>query len=286
LLTFTRDSFTAEPVVTEFLTGLGDPWDVVWVDGSIFVSERTSHRIVEYDATTGALIRIVVEGAALATVSENRFVVPLAALSTIRAEDVVAPEGLFYQDDWLYYGSRAMQEVRRVHLTTGEIQVVCRPIIDTNSLYIKIALSDGTFGPRGTVFTFTFSNARFGFPQAFLPNTGPAGTVWGFHSHLPHLSRGKGGRSNSIGYPTAGGVGLGRLYCGSTEEGLVRLSKSLPEDPTPNEARYNNGVLEWFRRGYRLVYGDSGFGYQGMDLPWGVHDDIDYLLTWNGHVEP
>jgi pimeloyl-ACP methyl ester carboxylesterase len=292
LLTFTRDSFTAEPVVTEFLTGLGDPWDVVWSVGTeeglstgvIYVSERTSHRIACYNATTGAFIRTVVEGAALASVNESRKVTPLAPLATIRAEDVVAPEGLFLQDGWLYYGSKAMQEVRRVNLDDGEIEVVCRPLIDTNSEYVKITVSDGTFGPLGMVFTFTFSNARFGMPEAWLPDTGPAGTRWGLTGSASFLSRGRGGLYTSLGYPTAGGVGQGRLYCGSTEEGLARISKVATSDPTVNETRYNNGATMYKALGYKLVYGDDGFGHQGLELPWGVHADMDYYLQWHGHL--
>jgi hypothetical protein len=295
LLTFTRDSFTAEPVVTEFLTGLGDPWDVVWAVGTeeglstgvIYVAERTSHRIACYNAVTGAFIRTVVDGAALATVSASRFVVPLASLATIRLEDVVAPEGLFYQDSYLYYGSDAMREVRRVHLTTGVIEVVCRPTHDENSHYIKIAVSDGTFGPRGTVFTFTFSIAKFGMPEAFLPDTGPAGTQWGFHSHLsPEISRGRGGIWESLGYPTSGGIGLGRLFVGSTEEGLIRISKVLTGDPVVNNTSYQAGRTLYRSLGYHLFYGANGYRFNDLELPWGEDDDMDYYLTWNGHSAP
>jgi hypothetical protein len=293
LLTFTRDSFTAAPAVTEFLTGLGDPWDVVWTVGTeeglstgvIYVSERTSHRIACYNATTGAFIRTVVDGAALATVNASRFVVSLAPLATIRAEDVVAPEGLAYRSGWLYYGSIAMQEVRRVNLTTGEIQVLCRPLFDpTNSRFIKIAVSDGTFGPDGTVFTVSHTASNnFGMPVAWLPGTGPAGTRWGING-FDRISRGRGGMWESLGYPTAVGVGLGRLYCGSSEEGLIRISKAATGDLTPNMARYLSGQTLWQSLGYRMFYGEEGFGFYGLDLPWGEDQDIDYFLSWNGHL--
>lgn len=289
LLTFQKDSFTAEPVVTEFLTGLDDPWDVVWVEDKIYVSERKDHRIVEYNATTGALVRVVVEGAALASVNTSRFVTRLATLDTIRAEDVVAPEGLFYQDDWLYFGSVAMAEVRRVNLLTGVIEVVCRPPVatDLNAHYIKISVSDGSFGPRGTVFVSTFSNATVFQPcGAYLPNTGPEGTRWVLHAQSAEIDSGKDGLWHPLGYSTASGVGQGRLYAGSSEEGLVMLSKELISDPTPNYTQYNSGATLWKERGYRLVYGDNGFGYHASALPWGDHPDIDYFLTWNGHVEP
>jgi hypothetical protein len=295
LLTFQRDSFTAAPAVTEFLTGLGDPWDVVWTAGTeeglstgvIYVSERTSHRIACYNAVTGAFIRTVVEGAALATVNASRFVVPTAPLATIRAEDVVAPEGLAYRGGWLYYGSIAMQEVRRVNLTTAEIQVLCQPFLDpTNSRFIKIAVSDGTFGPEHTVFTAMHTNSfAVGHPVgAWLPGTGPTGTRWGL-SGFERISRGRGGLWESIGYPTSVAVGQGRLYCGSSEEGLVRISKVITGDPVPNVASYTAGAALWQSLGYRMFYGPEGFGYYDLELPWGEDSDMDYFLTWNGHSQ-
>jgi hypothetical protein len=49
-----------------------------------------------------------------------------------------------------------------------------RDFCDGNSQFVKIALSDGTFGPRGTLFIWTFSNRDLGMPVVFLPD----GTRW------------------------------------------------------------------------------------------------------------
>lgn len=74
------------PKVTEFLTNLSDPWDCVSWGDALIVSERMSHRICEYDSTTGALRRVIVQGAPLARVDSNRFVVRIGTLTQIRAE--------------------------------------------------------------------------------------------------------------------------------------------------------------------------------------------------------
>jgi hypothetical protein len=288
LLTFSATSFEAEPVVTEFLTGLNDPWDVVCVDGVLYVSERQSHRINAYDATSGAFIRTVVSGAALAYIDSNRIMTSGSTLSVIQAEQVVAPEGLFYQDGWLYYASKVMQQVRRVHLTTGEIQAVCNNVLNSN--FMKIALSDGTFGPRGTVFVWTWSNAKFGFPEAWLPDTPANGLTnsvkWSFYgSNSSSPACGKGGSWETMGYGGAGGVGLGRLICGSSQEGLAQISLALPGDPTIDVAKYTTGRLAYIAE-YRMVCGDHGYGYhQEVGLPWGVSEEIDYYLTVNGHQQ-
>ncbi len=301
LLTFAKDDFNAEPVVTEFKTGMSDPWDIVWEDGKLYVSERQANRIVELDATTGEEIRTVVEGASIVTIGADRLVIRIGAttadqiahMSTLRAEPVVLPDGLYFQDGWLYYGSVAQGEVRRVHLVTGEIQVICRPTLVINnaneSAFIKFAVSDGTFGPRGTVFTTTWGNSgTFGFPEAWLPGTfnGTNATKWSYFLFSRGVERGKGnaGGWDAAGYPSSVGVGNGRMYCGSSEEGLYQFTKALPEDPTPNAAQLVSGRDKYKRRGYRIVYGDQGFGYQGLDLPFGEDDDIDAYLAWNGHT--
>ncbi len=277
LLTFKPDNRDV-PVVTEFLTGLQDPWDVAWADGVLYVSERKAHRIAAYDAKTGAFLRTVVSGQPLATVDVNRDTVRLADLATLRAEPCVAPEGLFYQDGWLYFASKAQGQVRRINLATGVREVVCEPTLDGNSKFMKIALSDGTFGPRGTVFSCTWSIGAFGMPEAHLPGTGQR---WGYNS-FEYISRGKGGKWDSLGYASAVGIGLGRLLCGSSEEGLVQISKALPSDPAPNYAMYRTGMNAFLARGHNLVHGHNGYGFHGLALPWGETAEIDYFLKWNG----
>jgi hypothetical protein len=292
-LTFARDSFEKEPVVTEFLTGLSDAWDVVCDAGVLYVAERQAHRIAAYDARTGAYLRSVVQGKALSWVdNDTRFhrVNPGVTQAQIDAEACVGPEGLALQDGWLYYGSKAMARVKRVNLTSGEIQTVCSPRIDANSNFVKIALSDGTFGPRNAVFVSTWSNAYWGMPQAFKPD----GTAWGYYA-FDRVPRGRSSTGwASLGYSSAVGVGMGRLYCGSSEEGLVRISKVLPDDVdiasakladgTRTRLAFDRGASKWTQRGFELLHGHGGYGHYGYALPWGLDPDIDVFLTVHGHT--
>jgi hypothetical protein len=277
VIEFSRNSRTAVPVVKEFITGLGDPWDVVCDGNLLYVSERTRHRIAAYDTRTGVLDHVLVSGPALASVSPSRFVGRLATLATLRSHPCIAPEGLFKQDDWLYFGSYAMAQVRRVHLRSGQVEVVAEPILDGNSTFMKIALSDGSFGPRGTVFVAHWSNNYFGYPVAHLPG----GRQWDYLSGGSSPGTPWGG----AGYPTGVGVGQGKMACGSSAEGLLVHSQALPTDK-PVPAQYDNGQKEWLRRGFHLTHGPAGFGYYGLPLPWGRSADMDVFLATNGHVKP
>lgn len=271
------------PVVTEFVVGLDDPWDVVYVDGLLYVSERKANRIASYSADTGAFVQTLLAGQGLATVPSNRTPVRNAGvtLDQVRAQACVLPEGLAYLDGWLYFGSKVMQQVKRINLTSLAVEVVCAPFIDGNSNFVKIALSDGSFGPRGTVFTATWSNNNFGYPEAFLPG----GAKWNYYNYSETAPDcGRGGVWTTLSYTSAMGVALGRMHCGSAAEGLVTISQALPSDPPVDTAKFNAGKNAYMDRGYHLVYGDRGNGYYGYALPWGVSDAIDYYLTVNGHA--
>ncbi len=267
------------PKVTEFLTGLADPWDIVFDVDSIYVSERKAHRIVEYDATTGALRRVVLQGAALATIDANRDVIVSGTLAQRQAEPCVAPEGLYLQDGWLYYASKAQAQVRRVNLTTGAIEVRCAVFLDGNSRFAKIAISDGTFGPRGSAFVCTWSSAMFGYPGMYLPdgtklpNLGGAGAVPG----------GTGDWVANLEYASSVAVGQGRMVCAGMSEGLLRVSKTQAGDLAETPA-VTRGRTDYLARGFHLLYGQNGFGFHGLPLPWGTSTDIDAYLTFYGHA--
>ena len=283
---FSATSHAVQPKVTEFVTGSLDAWDIVYSQGVIYVSERKAHRIAAYDATTGAFIRTVVQGRALARVTASRFVARSASLSAIRAEPCVAPEGLFKLpgDPWLYFGSVAMAEVRRVHLGTGQVEMVCAVPTDDNSMYFKIAVSDGTFGPRGTVFVWSWTSAQYGYPYTHLPPghtfTDWEGTVqrWKWYEGTAEV-----GQWGGYVYATAGTVGQGRLVCGGANEGLLVISRRQAGDRGGNEAVARGG-REFATRGLNLLHGHSGFGYYGLPLPWGVSTNLDAYLQFHGHT--
>lgn len=274
LLTFRRDAH--EPAaVSEFIAGLADPFDVVCEDGVLYISERGAHRIAAWDATTGAYLRTVVSGRALSSVQRTtRFVVAGAPLADIRAEPCVGPEGLYLQDGWLYFGSRAMAQIRRVHLATGALETVvaeCR--VDGNSHFIKIALSDGTFGARGKPFYSSWTSDNAGRPMGVPGNyndsyTGP-GTPW-----------------ETLGYSSALAVGQGRLVCGSSSEGLTVLHSRRVDDAVVPVATWRRLKAAWVEGGHQLLHGHDGHGFLGLPLPWGASADVDEYLRLNGHRRP
>lgn len=284
---FSATSHTTPAKVTEFVSDSPDAWDVVYSSGVIYVSERKAHRINAYDARTGAFIRTVVSGAALATVNVNRFVVAGASLPVIQAQPCVAPEGLYKlpDDPWLYFGSYAMQQVRRVHLVTGEVQVVCDVPVDGNTQFFKIAVSDGTFGPRGTVFVSSWTAAQFGFPFTWLPEEGPRFERWsGPSRHWSWYENDLGtGNWGEFTYSMAVGVGQGRLVVGGAGEGLFVISRRNAGDPVTNTS-IQRGAREFKTRGLHLLHGHSGYGYYGIPLPWGSSADLDAYFTFNGHT--
>jgi hypothetical protein len=302
LLTFKKDDFNAEPRVTEFIVGLVDPWDVVWVaPNSLYISEREANRIVEYNATTGVKIRdvltrdeaLISAGGSYAWIdSTSRFHVTTTPhgtdtagqaqnLADRRMHDTMTPEGLFHQDGWLYYGSVSNRQVRRVNLASGVIEVVCFFYVDNNSRFCKFTVSDGTFGPRGTVFVNSWSINHHGYPEAKLPD----GTNWVIETD-GNLPRGPGGKWITMGYSAAAGVGNGRLFCAAAGDGITRLSKSLPTDLPYDEPKYNRGEQYFADQGYQLVLNIAGMGNHSFKLPWGENEDMDYYFEVWGHTKP
>tara|TARA_R110001599_G_scaffold33832_3_gene108832 strand:+ start:16182 stop:18314 length:2133 start_codon:yes stop_codon:yes gene_type:complete len=257
------------PKVTEFITGVNDPWECVEWQGKLLVSERLSHRIAQYSMETGELERVVVRGAPLSDVpnSTTRWVSRLAPLETIRAEGVVGPEGIYALGDWLYYGSQSMAQVKRVHLVAGEIEHVCDvpQSFATGNKFVKITVSDGSFGPEGTVFVGQW-DARM--PIAYLPD----GTQWQY------------GWGHGVVYDICCAIKGGRFVYAGAGEGIYEI-RLRTDEPAINSTRYNAGKAKWIERGYYYTHGELGYGYHGEALPWGEHPDIDYFLTVNGLTE-
>jgi hypothetical protein len=278
-LEFSPTSHAVPPTITEHILA-PDCWDCVEWRNEIIVSVRGEHRISAYDKKTGALIRHIVQGAALATVDRNRQVQTTGTLDERRAEDVVAPEGLYVLGDWLYYGSAAQEQVRRVHLVDGRIEVVI-PHVPGRGTFLKIAVSDGTTGPEGTVFV---SQWDVGAPDVYTPD----GSKWSLTPYDKRgLARGRGGRSAKYGYSTtsyssAVACGNGRVVFGSAMEGLRQISMALPDDPDIDRNRYSAGREKWVSRGHYLTHGDHGESFFGLPLPQG-DPDIDYYLSVLGH---
>lgn len=276
---FDGRSHDTPAVVTEFLTGLADPWDCVEHGDELIVSERQAHRISAYDMTTGAFRRVIVQGQPLANVRSDRSVARIGTLDALRAVPCVAPEGLYRRGDWLYFASFAQAEARRVHLVTGELQTVGAIAVDNNSKFAKIAVSDGSFGPAGTVFATTWSIGLSGYPSATLPD----GRAWSVAQNTSaSLPIGRGPTWERTSYAAAVGVGSGRLIFGSATFGLHYLRRATPADTPINVAAYRAGQAALDP----LLYGAGGHDQFGLGLPWGQSLEVDHYLAAHGHQRP
>lgn len=267
LIEFDPRSHETPAKVTEFATGLMDPWDVVEWRDEFIVSERNANRIIALDKR-GSFRRVVIgadptlPGSASLQVGNPRRMVGTGSLAEIQQQRCLGPEGLFVQDDWLYFGSFVQRQLRRLHLVDGRLEVVSDLTLDGNSVFVKFALSDGAFGPRGTAWVQTWSLNYSAHQGGALPD----GTRWPLSRQVPW---------GSSGYGSAVGVGGGRLYLGSSDYGLRRYSAG----PTWNRDRYLSEASAYKAQRLDVTHGPQGFG--AGDLAG------DYMREVNGilHAE-
>ena len=88
------------PKVTEFVTGLNQPWDVIAVGTQLYVSDRMNNAIKVFDMDTAALVKTI---------------------------PVVQPEGMALLDGWLYYASVKSKSIRKINLDHGSGRADHRP---------------------------------------------------------------------------------------------------------------------------------------------------------------
>ncbi len=276
-LEFNSHSHLIQPKVSEFATWLNEPWDVVEsnVPGNIIVSNRFAHEIIEINTQTEQIVRVIVKGAPLSAMEKRYTPRHTAPLEVRQQQPCVMPEGLFRLGDWLYFSSLSQQQVRRVHLVSGELEVITSFPVDGNSRYTKIAVSDGTFGPAGTVFVSTWSNRDGGYPFAYLPD----GSPWKYYQFTANTPRmGVGPRLNSISYGSAVGIGSGRMVFGTAAYGLWDVSLKKEDDVVVDTARYKRGSDKL----NPLLFTSEGFSAFGVPLPDG-DEDIDYVAQVGGY---
>lgn len=272
------DDRNRKGTVSEFITGLVDPFQTICDEGILYTSERGKNRVVAHDATTGAFLRVVVEGPALARIDADKFFWRTADLDTVRAAPCVAPEGLFKLpgDPWLYVASSAQSQVRRINLLTGATEVCWQePINNGWSSACKVTVSDGSFGPRGTVFVSNFGNIHEGMPATLQPGNEGWGWYAGYRKY---------GQWSQFIYNTCCAVSKGRLLIGGADEGIVEVTQMQPGDPDGTGDAIVRGAREYLERGYLLTHGHRGFGHWGLPLPWGVSADIDEAMRFWGHT--
>lgn len=295
---FNNLSHAVAPIVTRALP-IPDPWGCRWdaTKNVLYIADRSNHALTAWspDAGTKTTVLANATGASLVTLPDpaqpENFIhlAPGITLAQARAVPILAPEGLDLLDGYLYFSSIAQQDVRRINLATGVVEICCRPTIDGNSYYLTFSISDGTFGPRGTIFATSFSSNYFGRPLAYLPTPGTAsdGTalthsvVWNYHAFEHGHTQGV-TDSESEAYATACTVGHGIMACGSSQFGLSVFMQARATDVAVSAAQATAGETKYNARGYYLLWGAFGHGPTNYPLPWGVDPDIDYFLTVNG----
>jgi hypothetical protein len=186
---------------------------------------------------------------------------------------------LFYLDGFIYYTSLAMKEVRKRDVNGSDLlHVALGSAIDGNSLFSKIAFSDGSFGPRGMMGLVTWSGNGFGYPILYHPN----GTRYAGYPFPGASGPGLPWQISSA-YPSAIAFGHERMVFGTVQEGIRVHSMVLPTDTDLGTPAYLAGKKKWRDLGYHLTHGHDGFGFFGLQQPWG-DPDIDVYLKTHGHT--
>lgn len=285
-VTFDGKVHDAPALVEEFITGVADPWAVGYYEGTLIVAERTADRLSRWSADSGAFLGVVVQGKpglARLSPSEPRRAQRLGSLEAIRASACCMPECLRIQDGWAYYGGLASQDVRRANLATGAwepyVQLSDSAAAPTGAQYLVFDLSDGTTGPRGTVFADLWTSMTGPLSAAILPD----GRPWAFWDNG---GNGPGMTWAAFGYGSAVGVGHGRIVCGWSNEGLGVIGQARGEKTWDWDRYFKRATDAWAASGRFLTHGPGGWGYYGLPQPWGVHPDVDTYLEMHGHVRP
>ena len=214
------------------------------------LSERTTHRIAAYDATTGAFMRVVVSGAALASMNtsirrmqRNPGVTLDAARAAVRRARRVRSTGtvaVLRQSDGAAAGAL------RAPWSPAQLEVVvASPYVDDGANFFKFAVSPGHLRPAGHGVRLCILGASYsGRPAAYLPG----GAQWDYGNMLSGEGPGgsDGHRPRLRGWPSS----VGRMAHASSEEGIWLVSKSIPSDGAwGGAACSSSSACGWSRAG-------------------------------------
>ncbi len=271
-LQFSPTSHATPPVVTEFATGLAEVFDCIEVERGSGVMAATVRK-------------------------QNRVVFLSLDDARVLAEfPTTAPEGIAYQDGFLYYGSLALKNIKKRSVTLNGDVVTLGPelvavnassiwVINGNSNYVKFALDDGRFFQRGLIGMVSWSNVNDGLPILFPPGENVSTPINWIAPSSPWAKLYGPQRmfEGNRGYQTCVGFGPGRMFAGTVQESLVQFSAVLPTDaPQPDVSA---GYLDAMARGLHLTHGFHGWHY-GSGVPWNISPAIDANLAAHGHVKP
>jgi hypothetical protein len=261
---FDGSSHTTPAKVSEVATGRGF-WDCVEdpTTNTMIASIRDEHRVV----------RMTFDGEILETLIQNDLTMPGGAgldarhvawprgtVDEVRAQPILAPEGLYLLDGLLYIGSKAQGQITVLDMSTLKIARRVPVVITGNSMFVKLAVSDGSYSGRGTIFDTTF-DVQHG---ARWYGIKPDGTKWITATCVAYPM---------ADYQMAVGIGGGRMICGGSDYGLVRHFKG-----TMNGALYAKGKAEFAAMHGRLVYGPHGVGRFAVE----GSDALRYYVEHNG----
>jgi hypothetical protein len=273
--------------VTRFIAA-GDPWSIECIGDVLYVAERSKHRISKWSAVDGAYLGDLVTGVAMGQISQDR-VWTKNMYQTARTKNLVAPEGMLIQDGWCYVASLAMREVRRFKMDDPTVYQTCLRIPDTianatTANFAYIALSDGTFFPRGTLFLTTWNLSSMGVPWAYIPTPGPAYSDGVVPTHSKFSWSMNGDRETGPGdygwqstsYPAACAVGNGMLAVGTAMHGVTLFMARAAGEPLQTLD------IAWGPLN-RLIHGPQGAGALKLNKPWGVSTAQDNYLRVHGH---
>lgn len=273
-----------EPKITEWITGLSNPWKVRYHEERLYITERTANRITVYSADKPeTYISNLIKGprTKLFNLDSRQQVRRLISLSEARKFACFAPEGMEIFDGELYFGSYGTLEIKKINLSTRKISVVWNMgnILGGNDRFVNFEIAkDGTVTERGNLLVTTWGRCVF-----FNPETG-AHFSPPYHSHGEPNVDGSGiTRYWFTSYPSAAAVGFGRFAVSMPFEGINIVHARIPTDTRTDRARYELGKRKYEDAEFKLMYQEGGNSNHNLPLPWGVDPDIDFYLEKNNH---
>lgn len=265
---FDGKSHATPAKVSEIAVDLPGPWDCVEDESTatMLVSLRESHKIVRM-TFDGEIVEVIAERDTNTpgnATPDGRHIMwrKDCTLDQARAQPVLAPEGLYLLDGMLYVGSLAQAQITVFDLATKQIVRRVPITVSNNSTFVKLAVSDGSYAPRGTIFFCTF-DVQHG---ARWYGIKPDGTRWNSTKNAPYPMED---------YQMSVGIGGGRMIVGGSDFGMVRFFRG----DQVNGALYNQGAAEFKNGAMRIVYGPHGVG--PYSLPADASEALRYYVARN-----